>query len=104
MHCWKLIDVKTILEGFEEVEIIPNCCRTQKSFYGKATQITKRNGNKYLKSYETIVASIDSNGAFHRLWKGWSATTAKHIDSFRRNNGLEGICKKDWKNLKVEEA
>ena len=103
MYRYQLLTVKRIAEGFSETEIIPNCGRNQKSFYGKARQITLSNGDKYLQSYETIVARIDSNGEFTRLWYGWSATTAKHIDSFRRSNGLPGICKKDWENMPVME-
>lgn len=103
MYRYQLLNAKTIMEGFSETEIIPNCSRRQKSFYGKAHIITLSNGDKYLQSYETIVAKIDSKGEFTRLWYGWSSTTAKHIDSFRRSNGLPGICKKDWEQLPVME-
>lgn len=103
MYRYQLLTVKRIAEGFSETEIIPNCSRRQKSFYGKAHEITLANGDKYLQSYETIVAKIDSKGEFTRLWYGWSATTAKHIDSFRRSNGLPGIGKAEWEKLPVME-
>jgi hypothetical protein len=72
----------------------------QKSFYGKARLIKCKSG-LFLQSYETIVAMIDNNGKFYRLWNGYSKTTAKHIDAFRRENGLSGISKKEWNKLPV---
>ena len=101
MYRYQLLTVEQIMKGYNETEIIPNCSRRQKSFYGKARQITLANGDKYLQSYETIVARIDSKGEFTRLWAGYSATTAKHIDAFRRENGLAGISKKEWDKLPV---
>lgn len=38
--------------------------------------------NKYLVSYQTIVAEIDSTGCFHRFWDDYSATTMNHINAF----------------------
>ena len=64
------------------------------SFYGKAHVIIK-NGIRYLKSYETIVASVDQNGNIRRYWADWSATTGRHIYAFC------GLRKKDWDKLKV---
>jgi len=103
MYRYQLLNMENIRRGFSEYELIPNCSRRQKSFYGKAKIIMLANGDKYLQSYETIVAKIDRKGKFSRLWYGWSATTAKHIDSFRRENGLPGICKADWEKLTVIE-
>lgn len=103
MYRYQLLNMENICKGFSDYELIPNCNRNQKSFYGKAHVITLSNGDKYLQSYETIVAKIDSKGEFTRLWYGWSATTAKHIDSFRRSNGLPGICKSEWEKLPVME-
>lgn len=103
MYRYQLFTIEQIMKGYNETEIIPNYSRRQKSFYGKAYQITLANGDKYLQSYETIVAKIDRNGKFTRLWYGWSVTTAKHVDSFRRNNGLPGIGKAEWDKLPVME-
>ena len=71
----------------------------QKSFYGKA-QVIKENGWTFLKSYHTIVCGVDSANGFHRFWDAWSATTARHINSFR----CPKMSKKEWLNCKVEEA
>lgn len=37
-----------------------------------------------LKSYDTIVAYADVDGKLHRLWGGWSRTTARHITEFAK--------------------
>ena len=76
-------------------KLIPT--NSQKSFYGKAHVIT--DGNKILlKSYNTIVCMIE-NGEFKRLWSGWSATTAKHVNSFRETYGMKRIDKATWCKL-----
>lgn len=75
---------------------------TQKSYYGKAIVIEDKFGNKRLKSYKTIVAEITKKGRFKRLWEGYSQTTMNHINEFRRENGLEKINAKEWKNIEVE--
>jgi len=98
MYKYQVLDVKTILEGYREFELKP---RNQKSYYGKAIIIACNNGNIYLQSYETIVCMIDQSGNFKRLWGGYSATTAKHIDSFRRLYNLPGICKREWMEMEV---
>lgn len=63
---------------------------------------TKRSGGTvYLRSYNTIVASIDGNG-FHRHWGRWTATTAKHYNAFHEMNDLNRISKAEWCELPVE--
>ena len=74
----------------------------QKSFYGKAIVEEHSNGDKYLVSYRTVVCMIDGSSAFHRYWDGYSATTAKHIDEFRRVYGMSGMSKKEWLYIPVE--
>lgn len=74
---------------------------TQKSYYGKATVI-EENGEKMLKSYNTIVCKIDANGNFVKCWNGYSRTTQNHINDFRRLNGLDPMNKREWMNAKSE--
>lgn len=88
---WKLDGVKNIYE------LSP--VNNQKSFYGKAKIFQTVDGSVYLQSYNTLVCKIEPDGTFTRLWDGYSATTAKHIDSFRVMNGLPKISKKEWTNL-----
>lgn len=76
-----------------------------KRFYGKAriAHVKSKSGRIYeiLISYNTAVAMLDSAGRFVRLWNGWSATTARHIDAFMNRYGLRGLCKADWLNLPI---
>ena len=82
----------------------------RKSYYGKAKII--QDGNRAaLLSYNTIVCEIifpgnvptfDGNGiTFRRLWNGYSATTQRHINSFRNCYGLAGIGKQEWLALPI---
>lgn len=78
---------------------------TQKSYYKKAFYYIDENGEKYLKSYNTIVAKIDKNNQLHKLWNGYSQTTKNHINDFCKLFGvIFGGTKKDWQNLKNESA
>lgn len=53
------------------------------------------NGTAFLISYKTIVCSID-DGSFEKHWTGYSATTMKHINIFRKKCGLQPLSKKEW--------
>ena len=57
-----------------------------------------------LVSYGTSVARIGSDGTFHRLWGGWSATTGRHINAFRQSHGMGKISKSELLKLEVENA
>ena len=68
---------------------------TQKSYYGKAAVIDNEDGYKSLRSYETIVCAFDpESGKFSRLWGGWSRTTSRHVNDFRRLFGLPAMSQK----------
>lgn len=71
-----------------------------KSFYGKASVI--RYENTYLKSYNTIVCYVDTDGVFHRTWKGYSATTMRHIKEFTTQILGRAITKKEWDSMTIE--
>lgn len=72
----------------------------QKSYYGKA-KFTVKGYEILLKSYDTIVAKIDAEGNFVRLWDGYSPTTARHINSFRVMEGFKPIRKAEWDKMEV---
>lgn len=57
--------------------------------------VRKTENGYVLTSYYTDVASFE-NGEFKKLWKGYSATTAKHIHAFRLFLGLPGVGKHEW--------
>lgn len=86
----------------ENRTIMLNPTDSHKSFYKKASVIIRSNGDKILRSYTTNVAKIDSNGNFHKLWNGYSATTMRHINSFCDTYGINGKGKKWWDSLTTE--
>jgi len=63
----------------DEYEITPR--DSHKSFYGKCSILIDEQGNKYLRSYDTIVAAM-FDGELFRTWSGYSATTQRHIVAF----------------------
>lgn len=79
-------------------ELIPH--NGKKSFYGKAI-VNEYNGKKVLTSYKKEVAAIDKDGSFMKLWRGYSNTTMTHVNSFRIENGLQPISKKQWLELET---
>ena len=83
------------------MNLIPSNNQAQKSFYGKA-KVVLDGGKAYLQSYNTFVCCMDENGQFIRLWSGWSATTARHVNAFRSAYGLQMIPKKEWLAMEVD--
>lgn len=77
------------------------CLDSRKSFYGKAQVIENKDGSKYLRSYETIVCSIDASGKFKRHWSGYSPTTMRHVNSFLEFYGIYGGGAKWWRDQEV---
>lgn len=51
-----------------------------------------------LQSYNTDVCEL-VGGEFRKLWGGYSATTMKHINAFRRHYGLPALSKREWIEL-----
>lgn len=89
---------------YEKYYLMPNAGagRKQKSFYGKAI-VEIFDNNKILYSYGTRILTINPKGQIIKSWSGWSATTAKHINSFLYANGKETLNKKEWEVLPVGE-
>lgn len=85
-------------------ELSPIYDRRQ-SFYHKAytadCHTTEGETFNVLWSYDTPVAAYDKDG-FHRLWIGWSATTGRHVDEYRRQHGDDGLSKAEWEDTPVE--
>ena len=63
---------------------------------------TEVNGNKYLVSYQTVVAMIDSNGIIHKFWDDYSATTMNQINQFARLFNARTFNKKEWLEYETE--
>ena len=60
-------------------------------------------GGYLLKSYHTTVAAF-VNGAFYRLWNGYSVTTAKHVDIFREWLNMPKMSKREWIETPVHDG
>ena len=72
----------------------------QSRFYGKAT-IEMQNNVLTLYSYNVRICKI-ANGKFYKFFDGYTATTMRHINEFRMQNGLQKLSKKEWLKLEVE--
>ena len=97
-----MLKLQVFGNDLEEVTELPTIGSNQKSYYGKAKTLAcvDEAGEVvvYLLSYDAVVAMV-RNGKFYRLWQSWSATSAKHINSFRAAFRFPKISKKDWLNL-----
>lgn len=89
----------------EKYYLMPNAGagKKQKSYYGKAI-VENFDNNKILYSYGTRILTINGKGQVIKNWSGWSATTAKHINSFLYANGKKTFNKKEWEALPVGEV
>ena len=57
------------------------------------------NGGYVLKSYDTIVCAMHY-GTFYKVWRGYSATTIKHINAFRKMCHMDTLfTKRGWIEL-----
>ena len=95
------MNIRHIFEHDERIENIFDlpCMERQKSFYGKA-KVIETNYGRYLLSYDTVVCGLMYGGLFIKYWNDWSATTAKHINSFCKYTRIgNGFNKKEWLNL-----
>ena len=81
------------------MEIKLNPVDGRKSFYGKAGIIEKE-GNLYLRSYNTIVCGI-VNGEFRRFLDEESATTMRHINAFLAYAGIDGGGVQWWRKQEI---
>lgn len=93
--------LSTTPKTFNKIQIVhtgwvePNQFDKNKSYYHKARYIEYEDGLKLLISYNTVVAAVHGD-VFVNLWGGYSATTAKHINTFLNDNGFPKLCKKEW--------
>ena len=82
--------IKEQLDGYTYLSGSNFRAMVRKDYYGKV-----------LISYATDVCMIDNDGNFVKLWDGYSSTTLKHINKFRRINGFAEINKRKWIELDV---
>lgn len=75
------------------------CFDSRKSFYGKAKIIETPNGEKWLASYNTIIAKITNDGTVIRLWDGARQTSSRHFYSFLDYYNLPRV---QWSEMEVQ--
>ena len=71
------------------------------SFYGKAKVLIDDEGNKYLKSYNSIIAEIhkDKVKINSNIPNCFSQTSLRHIKEFLKQNGFKVGTKKELINM-----
>lgn len=74
-----------------------------KNCNGRATIRINKNRDIILTSYYTDVAII-SGGRFYKTWRGYSATTLKHINEFCSLYGFKTFSKYEWINTPMNTA
>ena len=77
-----------------ELELIPTNGR--KSFGHKAIVLDDLNGTRYLKSYNSIMCSVDKNNVVRRHHDNASHTTRTHVKSFLDTFAPHFEYKKFW--------
>lgn len=92
-------DIKEMREEYKEIKADKNAFALD-GFGGRAL-IIPIEGGYILQSYYTKVAVI-RDGVFYKTWDGYSNTTLKHINTFRKWAGFPGISKRDWIEMRNE--
>ena len=94
-------DIKDLRQEYKAIKAGENAYSLE-GFGGRALIIP--NGNKLiLRSYYTDVCEFDlKTEKFTKTWNGFSVTTLKHINIFRRFLALNELSKREWIELSVE--
>ena len=72
-------------------------------FGGRAIIKIDHDGSLILQSYYTDVCRYDiKTDKFEKIWNGFSVTTLKHINIFRRFLALNTLSKREWIELNTE--
>ena len=90
-------DIKELRKEYKELKKDKNAFALD-GFGGRALVIPMESGDVVLQSYYTAVAVI-RNGRFIKLWDGYSNTTLKHINEFRRHYNMSALSKREWIEL-----
>lgn len=93
-------DLKEMRQEYREMKHNNRDIITLEDFGGRALIIPTETG-AILQSYYTKVAEI-RDGKFIKLWDGYSKTTHKHIDAFRRYYGLSYVTKRELIEMTTE--
>lgn len=85
------MDKRQLMENLEGLTI-----QSKVDGYSNRAEIVTYKGNRFLISYNTVVAYQSNRGKFYRLWDRYSVTTMRHLYLFGWNIG-----KKEWLKNKV---
>lgn len=93
-------DIKDLRQEYKGIKAVNNGYALD-GFSGRALIIP--DGNKLiLRSYYTDVCEFDlKTEKFTKTWNGFSVTTLKHINIFRRFLALNTLSKREWIELEV---
>lgn len=93
-------DIKDLRQEYKAIKAGENAYSLE-GFGGRALIIP--DGNKLiLRSYYTDVCEFDlKTEKFTKTWNGFSVTTLKHINIFRRFLALNTLSKREWIELEV---
>jgi len=95
-------DIKDLRQEYKAIKA-DNKGYALEGFGGRAIIKITDNGNLILQSYYTDVCMYDIKAdKFTKTWNGFSVTTLKHVNIFRRFLGLETISKRTWIELVTE--
>lgn len=103
---------KNTLKTFDYISPLQTIYDSHVSFNGRAYVAEKLEYKESVKndvvvravliSYNTIVCEWNQVKGFVRYWDGYSATTMRHINEFRKQQGYPSISKKTWEDLPVK--
>ena len=75
---------------------------TRTALYTPKDRLIVSYNERWLISYETVVAMIDHDGVLHMLYKVNNNTTARHVNEFINRYLSETDERRDWRKLPVE--
>lgn len=95
-------DISDLRQEYKAIKATNNGYSLE-GFGGRAIIKPDNDGNLILQSYYTDVCRYDlKSDKFVKTWGGFSVTTLKHINIFRRFLGLETLSKRAWIELTTE--
>lgn len=94
-------DIKDLRQEYKGIKA-ENKGYSLDGFGGRAIIKIDHDGSLILQSYYTDVCRYDiKTDKFEKTWNGFSVTTLKHINIFRRFLALNELSKREWIELEV---
>ncbi len=94
-------DIKDLRQEYKGIKAENKGCALD-GFGGRAIIKIDHDGSLILQSYYTDVCRYNpKTDIFEKTWNGFSVTTLKHINIFRRFLALNKLSKREWIELEV---